>query len=70
MGQCSSDPRYSCIGPGGSCDSLRSGCAHAKKDREDEERDRKAAGGGGGDTKIGFWGCLIIAVIALYLLGK
>lgn len=67
MAQCTNDSRYSCIGPGGSCNSLRSGCAHAKKDREDAERD---AGQAGGEKKTNWIVIAIVIVIAIYIFGK
>ena len=67
MAQCNSNPSYTCIGPGGSCRSLSSGCAHDKKDREDRERDARGAsdtGGQGNSSGSGF-----IAVVVSLALG-
>lgn len=64
MSKCSSYPNLTCIGVGGNCER---GCLHAKKDREDEERDnpqRKESG------KIGFWGWFFIVLIVAYVLGQ
>ena len=69
MAQCSSQPQYSCIGPGGSCSGIRTGCAHNKKDREDAERDQKATGNTS-SGKMGFWGWAVIVVLALYFFTK
>lgn len=70
MAQCKEQPQYSCIGPGGSCDHLRGGCAHAKKQKEDEERDRKEAHGSKGGGRIGIWGWAVIIIVALYFFGR
>lgn len=70
MAQCSQYSSMTCIGTRGNCDHYASGCLHAKKDREDEERDRKAAQGGKSTGKIGFWGWAVIVIIAIYIIGK
>jgi hypothetical protein len=64
MAQCSSYANLSCIGSNGTC---KGECRHAKKDREDAERDsapQKTSG------KIGFWGWVFIVLIGAYVLGS
>lgn len=68
MAQCDSYPHLSCIGTRGSCSGTPGGCLHAKKDREDEERDRKVCRNDSKGGKIGFFGWLLIALFVLYLL--
>ena len=66
MARCSEQPSMYCIGPGGSCDGLRQ-CAHAKKDREDWERDHGASTASNDDIGVYlFWIFILICVISYF----